>query len=69
MRKCLLLSTTVLFLACEPLPQKQVIPPTPTPSPINGSPVTRNTNVSFNTYSKEWPVEWQWIDHDPHPPN
>ena len=68
MRKCLLLSTTVLFLACEPLPQKQVIPPTPTPSPINGSPVTRNMNVSFNTYSKEWPVEWQWIDPDPHPP-
>jgi beta-xylosidase len=54
--------------ACDQPPEKQVIPPTPTPSPIKGSPVGKNINVSFNTYSKEWPVEWQWIDPDPHPP-
>src|SRR4051794_36948754 len=59
----------VFLLACvsPPPPQKQVLPPTPTPTPINGLRVTKNTNVSFNTYSKEWPVEWQWIDPDRYP--
>jgi beta-xylosidase len=64
----ILLPALLLLFACDPPPPKQIILPTPTPSPINGSPVTKNTNVSFNTYSKEWPVEWQWIDPDPHPP-
>jgi len=66
--KRLFLVLTVFALACEQPPQTHSIPPTPAPSPINGSPVIKNTNISFNTYSKEWPVEWQWIDPDPHPP-
>lgn len=68
MRTPWLLPTAIFLFACSSPPPKQVIPPTPTPSPINGSPVTRNTNVSFNTYSKEWPVGWEWIDPDRHPP-
>ncbi|MFL6373215.1 MAG: DUF1349 domain-containing protein [Pyrinomonadaceae bacterium] len=59
----------LVLAACGGQPvNKAVTPPTPTPSPINGSAVQTNTNVSFNTYSKEWPVGWEWIDPDPHPP-
>jgi|GEM_PF-6406906 len=66
--KKLSIFASVLLLACEsPPPQKQILPPTPTPTPINGSRITKNTNVSFNTYSKEWPVEWEWKDPDRHP--
>lgn len=69
MKKLSILFASLLLFACEsqPPPQKQILPPTPTPSPINGLRITRNTNVSFNTYSKEWPVEWEWIDPDRHP--
>jgi beta-xylosidase len=68
-----LLARLIIFLsafiaACASPPQKQIIPPAPTPPPLNGSPVTKNTNVSFNTYSKEWPIGWEWIDPDRHPP-
>jgi len=59
----------ILMSGCGTAPaNKAVVPPTPQPSPINGSPILKNTNVSFNTYSKEWPVAWEWIDPDPHPP-
>lgn len=44
-------------------------PSTPFPSaktPIMPEAVTidKQTNVSFSSYSKEWPVKWQWIDPD-----
>ncbi len=26
--------------------------------------IEKATNVSFSTYSKEWPAGWQWIDPD-----
>src|SRR4051794_41011329 len=56
------------MLGCgAPPANRLVVPPTPTPSPINGSLILRNTNVSFNTYSREWPVAWEWIDPDSHP--
>lgn len=29
-----------------------------------GERIEKNVNVSFSTYSKEWPVGWQWIDPD-----
>ncbi len=32
-----------------------------TPQPIE---VQKPVNVSFSTYSKDWPVNWQWIDPD-----
>jgi beta-xylosidase len=31
------------------------------PDPIR---VDKPVNVSFSTYSKEWPVNWQWVDPD-----
>jgi regulation of enolase protein 1 (concanavalin A-like superfamily) len=53
--------------ACSSVPpNRSVVPPTPTPSPINGEAVQKNTNVNFSTYSREWPVGWQWIDPDEH---
>ena len=64
----LICSVCLAFGCGAPPANKLVVPPTPTPSPINGSPVLKNTNVSFNTYSREWPVGWEWIDPDPHPP-
>jgi len=35
-----------------------------TPAPLPGEPVQTPANVSFSTYSKDWPVGWQWIDPD-----
>lgn len=37
-----------------------------TPAPIAPQPVEiqKPVNVSFSTYSKDWPVDWQWIDPD-----
>ncbi len=37
-----------------------------TPAPITPQPVEiqKPVNVSFSTYSKDWPVDWQWIDRD-----
>ena len=32
-----------------------------TPPPVE---IKKPVNVSFSTYSKDWPVEWQWIDPD-----
>jgi beta-xylosidase len=37
--------------------------PTPTPFPEQTK-VEKQTNVSFSTYSEDWPVGWQWIDPD-----
>ncbi len=62
-------------MACgTPPPAKKA--PTPTPPPVtrlHAEPikVDKPVNVSFSTYSKEWPVGWQWIDpeeaNDPTP--
>jgi len=40
--------------------------PSPPPSaiPVAGEEIDKATNVRFSTYSKEWPVNWQWIDPD-----
>ena len=35
---------------------------TQTPIPPEAVVVDKPVNVSFSTYSKEWPVGWQWID-------
>jgi beta-xylosidase len=32
-----------------------------TPEPIE---IKKPLNVSFSTYSEDWPVDWQWIDPD-----
>ena len=57
----------LLTLACatEPPKPKPVAVSTPapqfTPPPVE---IKKPVNVSFSTYSKDWPVEWQWIDPD-----
>lgn len=55
--------------ACNsaPVPTKTVVVQTPTPTPslaLNPIEVSKPINVSFSTYSKDWPVDWQWIDPD-----
>lgn len=51
--------------------------PSPTPGisptpPVSGpETITKDTNVSFSSYSDDWPKGWRWIDpdeaHDPTP--
>ncbi len=43
-------------------PKKTAVSATPAPVPAGAVRVDRPVNVSFSTYSKEWPVGWQWID-------
>jgi regulation of enolase protein 1 (concanavalin A-like superfamily) len=51
-------------LSCSPT--KVVNKPTPTPVPIiqDALKVEKQVNVSFSSYSKDWPVGWQWVDPD-----
>ncbi len=35
-----------------------------TPIPLEPAQIEKPVNVSFSTYSEEWPVDWQWIDPD-----
>jgi regulation of enolase protein 1 (concanavalin A-like superfamily) len=47
-----------------PAPKKSMpvaAAPSSTPQPIE---IQKPVNVSFSTYSKDWPVDWQWIDPD-----
>lgn len=55
-----------LFLSCTstPPPAKTATTSTPDPLPPEAVKVDKPVNVSFSTYSKEWPVGWQWIDPD-----
>ncbi len=55
----------VFLNACSsPPPAKTVASPLPEPIPAEAVRVEKPVNVSFSTYSKEWPVGWQWIDPD-----
>ena len=56
----------LLFLACTstPPPAKTVTASAPEPIAAEAVKVDKPVNVSFSTYSKEWPVGWQWIDPD-----
>jgi regulation of enolase protein 1 (concanavalin A-like superfamily) len=59
-----LILITVLLSACgstEP-PRKTASSSTPAPIPPGAVKVDKPVNVSFSTYSTEWPVGWQWID-------
>ena len=57
---------TVLAAACGSAPVENKINPVPSPTPLPppAERVTKPVNVSFSTYSKDWPVGWQWIDPD-----
>lgn len=56
----------VMLLGCgAPPAENKPTPQTPTPTPFpEPTKVEKQTNVSFSTYSKDWPVGWQWIDPD-----
>lgn len=45
-------------------PKKPVAASTPAPLPPEAVRVEKPVNVSFSTYSTDWPVGWQWIDPD-----
>ncbi|MGB2751928.1 MAG: DUF1349 domain-containing protein [Pyrinomonadaceae bacterium] len=64
--RALLIVTAALFAACGSAPNTNTGPKpvSPTPIPPEAERVQKATNVSFSTYSKEWPVGWQWIDPD-----
>jgi regulation of enolase protein 1 (concanavalin A-like superfamily) len=59
-----------MLSACSrPVPLKTSAPsPTPeispTPSLSEPESITRDTNVSFSSYSDDWPKGWRWIDPD-----
>jgi regulation of enolase protein 1 (concanavalin A-like superfamily) len=64
----ILLSATIgiLISACGPadVPQNKVKIVASTPLPPPALRVEKPVNVSFSTYSKDWPIDWQWIDPD-----
>jgi regulation of enolase protein 1 (concanavalin A-like superfamily) len=62
-----ILFTAVVISACVSAPPEQKAVavassmPAITPAPIE---IRQPVNVSFSTYSKDWPVDWQWVDPD-----
>lgn len=61
----LLLAIALAFSAAcgsEPEPKKVVTKSTPPPILPEAVKVEKPVNVSFSTYSTDWPVGWQWID-------
>lgn len=56
----------ILFGCSSPPPvaKKVNLEPSRTPVPSEAVQVEKQVNVSFSTYSKEWPVGWQWVDPD-----
>ncbi len=60
-------ASTLMIIGCgSPPPAAKKTTPTPsvTPIPPEAVQVDKPVNVSFSTYSKDWPVGWQWIDPD-----
>jgi hypothetical protein len=69
-KRDVLLVASLLLAACAPKEEAvKKTYPTPASTPVISSPekVTRTINVSFSTYSRDWPVGWEWIDPDAHP--
>ncbi len=62
----LIVLAAAFLAACGSAPSENINAPAKSPTPIPPSPerIEKATNVSFSTYSKEWPVGWQWIDPD-----
>jgi regulation of enolase protein 1 (concanavalin A-like superfamily) len=54
----------LLSFACTSttVTENRTAKPSRTPQPLEAEAITKFANVSFSTYSKEWPVNWQWID-------
>jgi regulation of enolase protein 1 (concanavalin A-like superfamily) len=65
----IILMIALLFAGCTSQPPQvnkasTPFPSTKTPIPPEAVAIDKQTNVSFSSYSKEWPVGWQWIDPD-----
>lgn len=60
-----LISFALAFSACDTPPvAKNSPPPSSASIPAEAVKIDKPVNVSFSTYSREWPVGWQWIDPD-----
>lgn len=61
-----LTAVAMIISACGSQPVAKKVRPTPatTPIPPTADRIEKPVNVSFSTYSKDWPVGWQWIDPD-----
>jgi regulation of enolase protein 1 (concanavalin A-like superfamily) len=61
-----LILSIFVFSACSTTQPRRKTPASSTPAPIppEAVKIDKPVNVSFSTYSKEWPVGWQWIDPD-----
>jgi hypothetical protein len=67
----LLLTASILTLSCarhEETAKKVSPAPAATPVPSSPEKITKPVNVSFSTYSRDWPVGWEWIEPDDHSP-
>jgi regulation of enolase protein 1 (concanavalin A-like superfamily) len=62
----MILLISVLAAACGAAPAVNQVAPTPLPKPTppGAIRVDKPINVSFSTYSTDWPVGWEWIDPD-----
>jgi beta-xylosidase len=62
------LAVPLIFLgvSCSPPPPASNTAAVRPASPLQPEPIQVDmpVNVSFSTYSKDWPVDWQWIDPD-----
>lgn len=61
------IGTGLIAMACgsPPASNKPIPTPKPTPPvPAEAVRIEKPANVSFSTYSKEWPVGWTFIDPD-----
>ncbi len=61
---CIFLSAFTFGCASQSKVNKSVAKSSATPVPAEPVTVEKPINVSFSTYSKDWPVGWQWIDPD-----
>lgn len=60
------ITVALTVIGCGEPPVAKKVTPTPasTPIPPAADRIEKPVNVSFSTYSKDWPVGWQWIDPD-----
>ncbi len=63
----LILISVLVFSCCSSSAVNRAEPsPTPykKPIPTNAVKIDKPINVIFSTYSKDWPVGWEWVDPD-----
>lgn len=55
---------STLLAACgsQSASNREIATSKPQPLPPEAERIEKTVNVSFSTYSKDWPVGWQWID-------